>query len=171
MLQERLCERREALARSWTDAVLAAYPDLGAAALAKEQDPFANPLGHAVRSGTRAALEALLDGADADCSAACLEGIIRIRAVQALRPSAALRFVLLLKGILRAEAAGLPPEGEMADEMRRLEERVDALALAAMDIYARCREQVCELRLNETRRRVAWVVDRLNGRVSVEEAP
>jgi len=171
MLQERLCERREALTRSWTDAVLAAYPELGAAALAKEQDPFANPLGHAARSGTRAALGALLDGADAVLSAACLEGIIRIRAVQALRPSAALHFILLLKGILRAEAAGLTPTHEVAEELGRLEERIDAMALAAVDIYVRCREQVFELRVGESRRRVAWVVDRLNARASVEGAP
>ena len=34
------------------------------------------------------------------------------------------------------------------------------IALAAFDIYTRCREQVCQLRVNEVKRRVSWAMER-----------
>jgi hypothetical protein len=84
---------------------------------------------------------------DAASAARALEGVVRIRAVQNFSASEAVGFVLLLKPALRAE---LPAGPEIEADLDR---RIDQIALAAFDLYARCREQIYEVRLREAGRR------------------
>jgi hypothetical protein len=57
-----------------------------------------------------------------------------------------------------------PGDAQLAADLAELDERVDRIALMAFDIYVRCRDQVCELRINEVKRRVSWVLDRMGQR-------
>ena len=50
-------------------------------------------------------------------------------------------------------------------ELAKLEADIDRIALAAFDVYVQCREQLCELRVNEVKRRVSWVMERMSKRV------
>jgi hypothetical protein len=53
---------------------------------------------------------------------------------------------------------------ELLDELLHLESRIDALSLAAFDIYMACRERIAEIRIGEVkaeRERLARVVQAL----------
>jgi len=97
-----LRQKTAAIAERWLVQTLAAYPAASAALFRQGQDPFANPIGQALRVGTRAALDALLQGqAPADvCSH--LDDILKMRATQELIPSQALSFIFSLKEAIRA---------------------------------------------------------------------
>ncbi len=97
-------EKSAAIAQRWLAKALAAYPAESAAAFARQQDRFANPVGHALRLGTRAAVAALLEGQEPGEICSHLDEIVKIRAVQELQPSEAIRFVFLLKEALRRTA-------------------------------------------------------------------
>ena len=40
--------------------------------------------------------------------------------------------------------------------------------MIAFEIFVECRESVCELRINEVKRRVSWVMEKMNARVLVD---
>jgi hypothetical protein len=158
-LTARLQQRQAAIAERWLAAALADYPADTAAKFGAEQDPFANPVGHALRAGTHAAVEALLSGRPPREVAAHLTDVVRIRAVQEFEPSAALRFILLLKDALRAEA-GTDDRHAMhkSDQWAALDRSVEQLLLHAFDIYVAARAQMMQLRVNEMRRSVAQLL-------------
>lgn len=168
-LAARLEQKKAAILERWLGDTLATYPKDGAAAFRREKDPFANPVGHALRVGTRATLEAVVEGKDPAQACSCLEDIIRIRAVQEFTPGRALSFVFLLKDAVRAELGRECREAPLAEELAGFESHVDQMALHAFDLYVRRREQVCELRVNEVKRSVAKMVERMNRRGSSPE--
>ena len=157
-----LQERKEAVLERWVDAILATYPGKGAALFRGQRDPFANPVGHGIRTGTRGVLDALLAGDDVSAVREALRDIVSIRCVQQFPPSVAVGFVLGLKGAIRAVLAVDLDDPGLERKMVALEERIDGAALVAFDLYLECRERVSELRINEVKRRVAWVVERAN---------
>ncbi len=132
-----------AIASRWLAQTLAGYGPAAARAFERQPDPFANPVGHALRTALPAAVQALLAGQSPQTVAACLDDVIRIRAVQEFSPSQAIGFVLQLKACCECL-----PEAERAAFC----EQVDQAALAAFDLYAQHRQRVCEVRVNEARR-------------------
>ena len=130
---------------------------------------FANPIGHSLREGTRGIFQALLDGAGPEPIRHHLLAIVRIRAVQEIPASEAVGFIFVLKTAVRAE---LEPaqRRQFAIELTRLDQAIDRVALAAFDLYVQCRQRVGELQINEIKRRVAWVVGKMDGGVT-EAAP
>lgn len=162
MLQERLRQKVAAIAQRWLAAALSVYPADAAAAFRRQQDPFANPVGHALRTAAPAALEALLQGRDAEETCAALGDVLKMRAVQELPPSQAIAFIFSLKESVRAEL-GSEDVGLAAAELAELNGRIDRLALAAFDVYVRCRGRVYELRIDEVKR-VAGAIARGMGR-------
>ncbi|MGE5327292.1 MAG: RsbRD N-terminal domain-containing protein [Deltaproteobacteria bacterium] len=138
---------RQAIAGRWLAEIFATYPDQTAQFLIRERDPFRNPVGTALREAIPTLVDELFESTDAATVARALEGVIRIRAVQDFSASEAVGFIFLLKSAVGAE---WPPETGMPADLDR---RVDEIALAAFDLYARCREQVFEVRLREAGRR------------------
>jgi hypothetical protein len=112
-------------------------------------------VGHALRRGTRAAVDALLEGQEPGQVGAHLDEIVKIRAIQELKPSEAISFVFLLKEALRAELGAKGSDASLS-ELAELEKRIDLIALSAFDIYTRYRGQIAELRINEIKRSVGW---------------
>lgn len=159
-LRSLLRQRTPALAKRWLEATLSSYPKDSSSFLRREGDPFANPVGRALREGTRGILDSLLGGMDAEDVCRHLEEIIKIRAIQDLTPSRAVSFVFLLKEAIRDELGGEASNPQRADELAKLDAEVDQIALFAFDIFTRCREQVYELRVNEVKRNVAAVMKR-----------
>ena len=161
VLRELLRRRTESVAASWCDAVLAAYPERAYTAWTRETDPFANPVGHSLRVGTRAVLDVLLEeDVDPAMLRAALADIVRIRAVQQMPPSAAVGFVFRLKGVIRSVLAGELEGPHASAELEELSERVDVAALAAFDVYAEERARIVELRVNELKKNIPWFVGR-----------
>jgi hypothetical protein len=163
-LRELLAGRRDAVLGRWVERVVATYPEGARRLFLGQKDPFANPVGRAVRDGTAGVFDALLSGGGEEAYRAALGDLVAIRAVQQFRPSGAVGFVFGLKEAVRDELAGELGDPGVAREMPALEAEVDAAALAAVDLYVEARERVAELRIDEAKRRVEWVVDRLGRR-------
>ena len=103
-----LAARKDAIVRAWLARTLETYPERTSRLLAKEPDPFRNPVGHALKEALPALFDELLGAMDAGRLAPLLDGIVRIRAVQDFSPSQAVAFVFLLKQVIREEL-GRPP--------------------------------------------------------------
>ena len=164
MIGDLLKERKGAIVQRWVEVVLATYSEDAAVLFQKERDPFANPVGYSVREGTAGLLDAILDGMDTGELRRHLDQIIRVRAVQQISPSQALSFVFSLKSILRASLPEGGQDPRLARELAEMDLRVDQVGLLAFDLYSECREEVTRLRINEVKRQVAWVLDKLNRR-------
>jgi len=144
-------QSRENILEFWLERALRSYPSQSAEFLAAERDPFRNPAGSTIRQGLSILLDELLAGMEHDRTAAALDSIVQIRAIQGLEPSQALEFLFQLKDILRPQLAG--PELEI------MEGRIDELALQAFDLYMTYRERTYRARTNEARRRL-FVMER-----------
>lgn len=160
MLWELLRTRRSEIAERWFEDALSAYPPRTVDAWRRERDRFANPVGHALRVGTRAVLDALLDGPDAHAARRGLEEILRIRAVQEMTPSEAVQFVFRLKAVVRAELGPILGDEAARRELTALEASIDETGLAAFDLYVEHRTRLTELRIEELKRNIPWVVGR-----------
>jgi hypothetical protein len=161
-LRQLLQDKRDAIARAWLEYVLATYPGESAAVFARERDPFANPVGHSLRVGTERILEVLLDRGDVKEARENLLAIMKIRAVQQFAPSQAVGFVFRLREIVRAELGEAAADPQFSVELAELEAQIDQMALVAFDTYVECREQVHQLRINEVKRQVSWIMGKVN---------
>jgi hypothetical protein len=166
-IRELLKARAEVVAANWCDAVLATYPERTYAAWTRELDPFANPVGHSLRVGTRAILDAVLDGADEATMRTVVADVMRIRAVQQMSPSTAVGFVFQLKNVVRSELAGRTADPRLEAERTDLDRRIDEVALAAFDVFTEHRERVAELRIAELKKNIPWAAGRA-GQAMVE---
>ena len=153
-------EHAQATTDRWCRAVLDTYPEQAAILFGKRKNQFANPVGHSMREGTRAIVDALISGTQLDEARRGLTEIIRIRAVQQFSPSQAVGFVFLLKDAMRSELGAVLGDSKHAAAWMELESQIDQLALAAFDVFVECREQVFELRMNELKRQMPWTAGR-----------
>ena len=149
-------ERAEIVAR-WLDHVVDGYPAETAKFLREQGDPFANPVGAALREELAPVFDAIRDGRDPAEVEPALDRIVRVRALQEMSPSMAVGFVLELKEIFDEVAIGATNEAK-----RIFDSRVDRMLLTAFDVYNRCRQQVYDIRVKEIRNRSLKVMERLN---------
>ncbi|MGC8643958.1 MAG: RsbRD N-terminal domain-containing protein [Isosphaeraceae bacterium] len=161
---ECLEQKRAAIATRWLAVALSAYPAPAAELFQRERDPFANPVGAALRVGLGAALEALVQGREPTDVAACLDDILKMRAAQDLTPTQALSLIFSLKEISRAELQGDGRGSVFSSELAALDKQIDQLALAAFDRYVGHRGRIYELRVREVKRSVSVLVERMNRR-------
>jgi len=159
-LEDLLRLRKDAVVERWVGDVIGAYPAAAAAVLTRRKDRFANPVGHSLRTGLGGIFAALLDGQDMETVQGHLREIIRIRALQELTAPQAVGFVFGLKDAIRAEIGPANGDPDLWSQLADLERRIDEIALAAFDVFVECREKVCELRVNEVKRQVAWATER-----------
>ena len=146
-----LSEKRPAILKRWLDVTVDTYPAETSLFLKKQQDQFANPVGHTLAQGTEAIFDGLLHAADAEKSASFLDSIMRIKAVQEGPPSRALVFIFLLKGIIREILGTALQDPSIAEEVAALESSIDAVGLRAFDSFIKCREKIYELKATEAK--------------------
>ncbi|BCV21854.1 hypothetical protein hamaS1_19230 [Moorella sp. Hama-1] len=141
----------------------AEYTPETAGFLQREKDRFANPVGYTIYEAITGLFEELLEVKDRAKVAACLDDLLRLKAVQDFPPSQAIGSLFLIKKIIQEELAGeiqaarVPPE-----DIINFAGRVDRLALQAFDIYMACREQLYEIRVNEVKNRTARLLQKAN---------
>jgi hypothetical protein len=153
--------RRDVLLAAWLMRTLETYPAASRDFLAGEKDSFRNPVGHTLRERLASLLEGLLGAQEVADLVPALEPIVRLRAVQGFTPGQAISFLFLLKDVARELMARL---GESAaTETERLEARIDRLALAAFDLYVKCREEICTIQVNEAKRGMFMQLRRAKG--------
>ncbi len=151
-LETLLAQKKPAILERWFRLIIETYPPDTARFLLKERDRFANPVGQAISEGIETVFDQLLVGLDQAKTAAALDGIIRIRAVQDFTASQGVSFVFLLKQVIRQQLTKeLSDEGLLRDLMD-FEARIDALALIAFEVYMTCREKLWEIKVSEAQR-------------------
>ena len=159
-----LSQRKSVILEQWVTRVLETYPDETVRFLREEKDTFRNPVGSVLTRELEAILDGLISSADIEKILPPLEAILRVRAVQDFTPSEAVCFTAHLKHVIRGDLAERKLTHELLDELLHLESRIDALSLAAFDIYMACRERIAEIRIGEVkaeRERLARVVQAL----------
>ncbi len=162
LIGDLLRDRTDTIVGRWVEATLSSYSPDAAAIFQKQQDPFSNPIGDSVRKGTRGIFQAILDGMDPEDLRSHLDEIVRVRAVQDMLPSQALAFVYSLRSIIREVIPELEADPRFRREVAELDEKIDRVALTAFDVYAERREEVSQLRINDVKRQVAWVFEKMN---------
>ncbi len=161
-LENLLNERKSAIFKKWLDALLESYPPDAQGFFRKEKSRFANPVGQTMATQMSDLYDGLVRGGDDAALSGCLDGIIRIRAVQDFKPSQALAFILQLKEILRETLNRDEIPDAMAAGLAALEKRIDNTALLAFDLYEQCRQKIYQLRVDECKRQVSGLLRRAN---------
>jgi hypothetical protein len=157
-IQNLLAEKKADIVKEWRNCIIASYPEESQGFLKKEKSQFANPVGLVISNEIEPLYDELIkEDGDEEKIAFCLENIIRIRAVQDFKPSQAVSFVMELKGLVK----GALGDGYSA-EMRDFDSRIDQMALLAFDIYAKCRQKLFEIRVNEVKHQVGRLLERAN---------
>ena len=149
-LEKLLREKKRDIVDRWFNAVMDTYAPDTAVIFKSQRDRFANPVGVTVREGLTAIFDGLLEGRDDGQSASLLDPLIRIRAVQKFTPSQATGFIFLLKKIIRELLHHKLSEEQLAP-LLRFEDRIDALAMTAFDIYMECKEKIYDLKVSQER--------------------
>ncbi len=150
-LAEVLVASRSGIVAAWLARTLATYPEHTSDFLAREKDPFRNPVGHALEQALPALFDELVGEMDPTRLMQLLDGIIRIRAVQDFSASQAVGFLLILKRTVRESLKDQPQLD--AGILSILDSRIDDVMLRAFDLFMGHRERIYTLRLNEARRR------------------
>jgi len=151
---------RAAIISKWFDSAIQAYAPDTAAFIKSQKDPFANPVGSHTHKSVEALFDQLVGGMEAGAINACLDPIMRIRAVQTLTPSQATAFIFVLKKILHDMFDKQLQDAGALRQFQEIELRIDRLGLAAFDVYMACREKIYELKANETRNRTFKAFER-----------
>ena len=155
-----LAEKESAIIEKWLKHVLSAFPSDALHFLEKQNDRFANPLGHNFSEGLTGLFRDLRSEKQGDVLA-ILEQLMKLRAVQAEQsPAESLAFVFAIKDIIRQECRKEWTE-EYDREWPELEARVDRLALHAFDLYVASRERLFQVRLKELQRGNHHLVDNM----------
>ncbi len=135
--------------KKWSQFILETYPADTAGFLRNEADRFANLVGYVISQEIKTIYDELLHGMNLERLTDSLSEIIKIRSVQCLSPSQAVGAIFLLKQAVREELAGDIAGNRSCGELLNFESKIDRIALLAFDIYMKCREKVCEIRVNE----------------------
>lgn len=161
-LTSALALKKRAIVEAWLARTLQSYPEHTYRFLSQETDPFRNPVGHALAAALPALFDRVIEGVEAARTSDILDPVVRIRAVQDFSAAQAVAFIFLLKRVMRetlGDELRCDPQGEA---LATIEARIDDIALLAFDLFMKCREQLYEIRANETRRRL-FVLDRMRG--------
>ena len=161
-LKDLLELKRSVISTKWFDAIIDTYPADDSGFLKKQKDRFANPVGHTFTQGVESILGALIGGEDMNDSLSFLNDIIKVRAIQNFAPSKAVEFIFFLKKVVREELEKEIRQNQVNDELLGFESKIDDLALIAFDIYAKCRDQLSELKTEELKRMTFSLLKKAN---------
>ena len=170
-LREVLRERQPEILQEWLQVLLETYPQDSAHFFKRQKNQFANPVGHIFETSLTNALEHILFSDDTELVKDALDELIRVRAVQDFSPAGALAFVFDLKGIVRAYCLDRIREEGLEEVLWRLDARIDEMALIALNIYSSCREELAEIRINEVKSNVYFLLKRAKMLVEEESPP
>jgi len=151
--------------------MLEAYPSNSANFLKEHNNQFANPIGHTLSRSIEGIFGELVNEADFDKASPLIDDIVRISAIQEIKPSQALSFFFILKKVIRRELGKEISENRLESELVAFELTIDAFALFSFDLYLKCREKLYELRTNETKRLTYRLLQKANLVYEVRDEP
>ncbi len=153
VLYSLLLPKRDAMAARWIEIVHGTYPFETIGFLRTRKDRFANPVGYRTEEAARALMEVLFsEQPDEDALRNAVDEIIRVRAVQDFSPETAVGVMFALKDIVRQAVEESGQMAEVMPALLQLESRIDAVALMAFGAYARFRETLHMMKVDEFKR-------------------
>lgn len=164
-----LDQDREIVLGKWFDRIRRTYPEVTSEFLAKQKDPFRNPVGHAISRSIGPIFDQVVSAMDTDHILRALDDVIRIRSVQDFSPSEAVAFIFDLKPAIREVVDSRVRGSESWNDLWELESRVDRVALLAFEKYMECREKLHEIRNDEIKSRALQLLKRVNARSAISE--
>jgi len=172
IVEDLLASKREAIIKDWFDHILDTYPPETAKLWKKGGDPFHNPVAVRTRETVTAVVDYLIKEHDEKALETVLDyldELIRVRAVQNFTPSQAAGFIFLLKKSVRETLWNDLKRINAWEGFVALESRIDGLALACLDLYAKCREKLYEIRVGDLQREYTRLLKRAQLIVGVGE--
>jgi predicted ABC-class ATPase len=154
---EAIDRNKQKIINQWFQIVVETYPDETAKFLKSQKNPFLNPVGAAIREGLEGILSWIISGGQSGELTPFLDRIIRIRAIQEFKPSDALKFIADLRWIVRDVCSG---EKEFTSIVDNINAFVDRLLMESFDVFAKCREDLYEVRLREVKDRTFRLLQR-----------
>ncbi|MDR2488442.1 MAG: RsbRD N-terminal domain-containing protein [Desulfovibrio sp.] len=153
LLSTLLSPKKDAMATQWIAIVHGTYPFDTTGFLRTRRDRFANPVGHRTEEAAKLLVDALFaDRLDEDSLRSAVDELIRVRAVQDFSPEIAVGVIFALKDIVRRMVGDSGRTAEVMPALLMLESRIDAVALMAFGAYARFRETLHMMKVDEFKR-------------------
>ena len=159
-LENVLLKKKAALVKRWFNLIVETYPDETSRFLKYQKDRFANPVGFTLSQGLDKIFDEVVSGVEPERVAPALTDIVRVRAIQNFTPSQAVAFIFILKKVIREALTEEIRNPEFHQELLKVEDRIDQLALLAFDQYLSCREKLYDLKTNEFRRQTYRLLQR-----------
>ena len=160
-IEDLLASKKSDILGKWFTCVAETYSHDTAHFIKNQKDPFANPVGGNILSGLSGLLDYLVMDSNNETAEDFLDRIVRIRAVQTMfSPSAAVSFIFDLKKIIRECLKKELKNTEALMQLAFFENKVDALGLAAFDIFVKCREKLYEIKANQEKSKVFRAFER-----------
>ncbi len=144
-LNSLLSENKSKIFEEWLDLAVRAYPPETASFIKSKSNRFANPVGYNFSAAMEGVLDYMAGRKTAQEVLDALEGLVKIKAVQNFSASQAVRFIFLLKEVVRNHAGG------PSEELLEFESRVDEMAMVCFDFYMRSREKLYDMKASELR--------------------
>ncbi|HIE33265.1 MAG TPA: hypothetical protein EYP81_04380 [Thermodesulfobacteriaceae bacterium] len=173
--KELLKEKEGEIFKLWQDKVYSLFPEETVRFLKKETERFENPLGYRLEEGLKGLLSQFTEEFSWEKVDYYLERILKIQAVQSLRPSEALSFLYYLKSVVREVVGERILEEYGPEGLLEVEDHIDAVILRAFNQYMAAREKLNELKFQEWKsrlflllKRAGYIYDEREGSLSVE---
>ena len=148
-----LWPHKEAMVTRWVGIVHGTYPFETIGFLRTNSNQFANPVGYRTEAAAKALIDILFtDHPEEATLQKAVDEIIRVRAIQNFPPETAVGVVFALKDIVREVVSASGQGAACLLALLALESRIDAVALMAFGAYARHRERLHLLKVEEYKR-------------------
>ena len=139
---------KDKIFKDWFGSFLEAFPEDKSCFLKKNKDSFANPIGSIASVSLKNLLEELFGEFDEKKVKKELDAILRLLAIQEMKPSRALSFIPSLKRIIKED---LTLDVEM---------KIEKMFLMAFDVYMACREQIYKFKANHIKNSTLNILER-----------
>lgn len=160
-IRDLLTAHKDAIIRKWMDAMYGTYPFDTVGFLRSSKDRFSNPVGHTTAASAVVIFDAVAgDDVEEACLSGAIEDVIRIRAIQNFTPEQAVGVLFVLKTVLRQMLRSDIIRHGLHDGQLAVESRIDTVALMAFGTYARCRERLHTMRVDECKHGCALLLRR-----------
>lgn len=154
-----LWPHKEAMIARWIEIVHGTYPFDTIGFLRTRKDRFANPVGYRTEEAARALMDLVFtERPDEDALLHAVDEIIHVRAIQDFSPEAAVGVIFAIKDVVREVVRASGQMTECIPALLALESRVDAVALMGFGVYARCREKLHLMKVEEFKRQNSQVL-------------
>ncbi|MDL2267711.1 RsbRD N-terminal domain-containing protein [Desulfovibrio sp. OttesenSCG-928-G15] len=149
-----LWPHKEAMTKRWIDTVHGTYPFDTVGFLRTRKDRFANPVGYRTAEAANALMDIIFaEAPDEESLGKAVEEIIQVRTIQSFSPEDAVGIFFAIKDIVRDVVMASGQAGEVLPALFELESRVDAVSLLAFGAYARHREKLHLMKVEEFKRK------------------